>query len=61
MAVIIITGASTGSDRMIAGTLASNGYFVYAGARKDKDLQALDAIVNNAGVGLMSPLIDQTS
>lgn len=88
---ILVTGASTGSGRMIAETLASRGYFVYAGARKDKDLEALDAIeniqsirldvtiqteieaavktvsksgrglyaiVNNAGVGLMAPLIE---
>jgi NAD(P)-dependent dehydrogenase (short-subunit alcohol dehydrogenase family) len=76
---------------MIAETLASEGYFVYAGARKEKDLLALNAIgniqsvrldvtvqseidaavqtvkdgnrglyaiVNNAGVGLMAPLIE---
>jgi NAD(P)-dependent dehydrogenase (short-subunit alcohol dehydrogenase family) len=88
---ILVTGASTGSGRMVAETLASRGYFVYAGARKDKDLEALDAIeniqsirldvtiqteidaavktvsksgrglyaiVNNAGVGLMAPLIE---
>ena len=88
---ILVTGASTGSGRMIAETLASKGYFVYAGARKEKDLRELDAIeniqsikldvtiqdeidaavqtvteaelglyaiVNNAGVGLMSPLIE---
>ena len=88
---ILVTGASTGLGRMVAETLASKGYFVYAGARKDKDLKALDAIenirsikldvtvqseidaavqtvtnenrglyaiVNNAGVGLMAPLIE---
>ena len=88
---ILITGASTGNGRMLAGTLAAKGYFVYAGARKDKDLKALNAInniqsirldvtiqteidaavntitesgrglyaiVNNAGVGLMAPLIE---
>jgi len=89
--VILVTGASTGSGRMIAETLAAKGHFVYAGARKNKDLKALDAIeniesikldvtiqseidaavktvsesgrglnaiINNAGVGLMAPLIE---
>lgn len=88
---VLVTGASTGLGRMLAETLASKGYFVYAGARKDKDLEALNAIeniqsirldvtiqsevdaavqtvtsenrglyaiVNNAGVGLMAPLIE---
>jgi len=88
---ILVTGASTGSGRMIAETLAAKGHFVFAGARKDKDLKALDAIeniqslkldvtiqsqidaavqivsgsgrglnaiINNAGVGLMAPLIE---
>lgn len=88
---ILVTGASTGLGRMIAETLAAKGYYVYAGARKAKDLEALDAIeniravrldvtiqsdidaavktvtdadrglyaiVNNAGVGLMAPLIE---
>lgn len=88
---VLVTGASSGLGRMIAETLASKGYHVYAGARKDKDLEALDAIdnisavrldvtvqadidaavkkitgagrglyavVNNAGVGLMAPLIE---
>lgn len=89
--VILVTGASSGSGRMIAETLAAKGYTVYAGARKQKDLEDLDAmenihslrldvtvqteidsavqevrkrglglyaIVNNAGVGLMAPLIE---
>lgn len=88
---ILVTGASTGLGRMVAETLASKGYFVYAGARKDRDLKTLDAIeniksikldvtiqseidaavqtvsnekrglyaiINNAGVGLMAPLIE---
>ncbi|MDX1395718.1 MAG: SDR family oxidoreductase, partial [Gemmatimonadota bacterium] len=88
---ILITGASSGLGRATAETLASKGYFVYAGARSEEDLRALNAIdnieairldvtiqseidaavqtvidggrglhaiVNNAGVGLMSPLIE---
>jgi NAD(P)-dependent dehydrogenase (short-subunit alcohol dehydrogenase family) len=88
---ILVTGASTGLGREIAETLAAKGYFVFAGARKEKDLEALNAIenirsvrldvtvqaeidaavqlindenrglyaiVNNAGVGLMAPLIE---
>jgi NAD(P)-dependent dehydrogenase (short-subunit alcohol dehydrogenase family) len=88
---ILVTGASTGLGRMAAETLAAKGHFVFAGARKQKDLEALDAIkniqsirldvtvqseidaavntvresgkglfavINNAGVGLMAPLIE---
>ena len=43
---ILVTGASTGNGRLLAETLATKGYFVYAGARKDKDLKALNAIKN---------------
>jgi NAD(P)-dependent dehydrogenase (short-subunit alcohol dehydrogenase family) len=43
---VLITGASTGIGRNMAERLASEGYFVYAGARKDKDLAELDAIEN---------------
>ena len=49
---ILITGASTGIGRNLAETLAENGYHVYAGARKDKDLAALDAIDNVTAVKL---------
>jgi NAD(P)-dependent dehydrogenase (short-subunit alcohol dehydrogenase family) len=88
---ILVTGASSGLGRALAEKLAAAGYFVYAGARKKEDLEALDAInniqavrldvtlqeeveaavetvkrgphglyaiVNNAGVGLMAPLIE---
>ena len=88
---ILVTGASSGLGRMIAETLAAKGYYVYAGARNAKDLEALDAmenirsirldvtvqadidaavktvtdanrglyaVINNAGVGLMAPLIE---
>ena len=43
---ILVTGASTGIGRHLAETLAENGYHVYAGARKDKDLAELNSIEN---------------
>lgn len=49
---ILVTGASTGIGRNLAETLAENGYHVYAGARKDKDLEELDAIDNITAVKL---------
>ena len=49
---VLVTGASTGIGRNIAERLASEGYFVYAGARKDKDITALSAIENIQGVRL---------
>lgn len=35
---VLVTGASSGLGRAMAETMAAKGYFVYAGARKDKDL-----------------------
>jgi len=88
---VLITGASTGLGRAMTELLASKGYFVFAGARKDKDLAELNDIqnvqsvrldvtsqgdidaaveiitdagrglyglVNNAGVGVIWPLIE---
>lgn len=43
---VLVTGASSGIGRKITERLAANGYFVYAGARKDEDLKALGAITN---------------
>lgn len=43
---VLVTGASTGIGRKITERLAAAGYFVYAGARKEQDLRALDAIEN---------------
>jgi len=43
---VLVTGASTGIGRKITERLAADGYFVYAGARKEKDLLELDAIEN---------------
>jgi NAD(P)-dependent dehydrogenase (short-subunit alcohol dehydrogenase family) len=49
---ILVTGASTGIGRKITEHLAADGYFVYAGARKDEDLKALSALKNVQGVRL---------
>ena len=49
---ILVTGASSGIGRMIAETLAADGYFVYAGARKQADLDALNEIPNIQSVRL---------
>jgi NAD(P)-dependent dehydrogenase (short-subunit alcohol dehydrogenase family) len=88
---VLVTGASSGIGRKITEKLASEGVFVYAGARKDADIAALNeienvlavrldvtvqaqideavktvadggrglyAVVNNAGVNVMGPLIE---
>jgi len=49
---ILVTGASTGIGRNLAETLAEAGHHVYAGARKQEDLDALDAIENITAVRL---------
>ena len=49
---VLITGASTGLGRAMAELMASNGHFVYAGARKDKDIAELNAIENIQAVRL---------
>ena len=49
---VLITGASTGLGRSMAELMASKGHFVYAGARKDKDIQELNAIENIQAVRL---------
>jgi len=49
---VLVTGASTGIGRKITERLAADGYFVFAGVRKDEDLQALGAMKNVQGVRL---------
>ena len=49
---VLITGASTGIGRNAAEKLAAEGYFVYAGARKAKDIEELNKIENVMAVRL---------
>lgn len=49
---VLVTGASSGIGHQIALTLADKGYFVYAGARKEKDIAALSKLKNMQGVRL---------
>ena len=49
---ILVTGASTGIGRRITEVLAEEGFFVYAGARKQKDLDALNEIENVQSIKL---------
>ncbi len=49
---VLVTGASSGSGRVIAETLAERGYFVYATARKQADLDELNAIDNIQAIRL---------
>ena len=49
---VLVTGASTGLGRVMAKTMAAEGYFVYAGARKDKDIEELNGIENIQAVRL---------
>jgi len=49
---VLVTGASSGIGRNITERLAGNGYFVYATARKDKDLEALNALENVQAIRL---------
>lgn len=56
---VLITGASTGIGRNAAETLAKAGYFVYAGARKPADLEALSKIDNIMGVRLDVTIQDE--
>jgi NAD(P)-dependent dehydrogenase (short-subunit alcohol dehydrogenase family) len=49
---VLVTGASTGIGRYVTERLAKDGYFVYAGARKDADLQALGKIANVQAIRL---------
>lgn len=43
---ILVTGASSGIGRKTTELLAANGFFVYAGARKEADLAELGKLAN---------------
>ena len=49
---VLVTGASTGIGRRITEVLAGKGYFVYAGARKRKDIDELNALDNVQAIKL---------
>jgi len=49
---ILVTGASTGIGRNVTEHLAAAGYFVYAGARKPADLEALGKLKNVQAIKL---------
>jgi len=49
---VLVTGASSGIGRKITEVFAAKGYFVYAGARKQEDLDALNAIDNVQAIKL---------
>lgn len=47
---VLVTGATSGIGLKVAEKLAGNGFHVYAGARKDEDMQRLDAMENITAV-----------
>jgi len=49
---VLVTGSSTGIGRKITDRLAVEGFLVYAGARKSKDIDALNQIENVEAVRL---------
>jgi NAD(P)-dependent dehydrogenase (short-subunit alcohol dehydrogenase family) len=56
---VLVTGASTGIGRKVAEVLAEEGFFVYAGARSQEDLDALNALDNVEAVKLDVTVQDQ--
>ena len=54
---ILITGASSGIGRACTEYLALNGFKIYAGARKNEDIEALNSIKNV--IGLKIDVIDE--
>jgi NAD(P)-dependent dehydrogenase (short-subunit alcohol dehydrogenase family) len=49
---VLVTGASSGIGLATTQYLASHGFYVYAGARKDEDLKRLGAMKNVSAVRL---------
>lgn len=46
LGAVLVTGAPSGIGRKITELLASKGYWVYAGARTQQEMDALNAIRN---------------
>lgn len=49
---VLVTGASSGIGLRMTEVLSANGFLVYAGARKQEDLERLDAMENVKAVRL---------
>ena len=49
---VLVTGASSGIGLKVTEYLVKNGFYVYAGARKEADLKRLDAMQNISAVRL---------
>lgn len=49
---VLVTGATSGIGKEIATTLAQNGFYVFAGARKAEDIEALSKLPNMMGIRL---------
>lgn len=49
---VLVTGSSSGIGHRITERLAADGYFVYAGARKEEDLKALGLMKNVQAIRL---------
>jgi NAD(P)-dependent dehydrogenase (short-subunit alcohol dehydrogenase family) len=49
---VLVTGASSGIGFKIVEYLVDNGFYVYAGARKERDLKRLNAMKNISSVRL---------
>jgi NAD(P)-dependent dehydrogenase (short-subunit alcohol dehydrogenase family) len=49
---VLVTGASTGIGLKITEKLSASGFYVYAGARKEADLERLDAMKNVSSLRL---------
>ncbi|HKJ17111.1 MAG TPA: SDR family NAD(P)-dependent oxidoreductase [Xanthomonadales bacterium] len=61
MKAVLVTGASSGIGEKITETLANNGFYVYATARKDEDLERLDAMENVSSVRLDVTIPEQVN
>lgn len=59
--IVLLTGASTGIGRHAAEHLADNGYTVYAGVRKQGDMEKLLSLNNPFIVPLLLDVTDHTS